>query len=148
MPGLPPSIRTVGSDNCELERQPDISQKENWGGSTKPQRLKVRQRKDQEYEEKEQEGQLGVILCGGAVTPIPPALQVLKPVIGVVQHSCLLAGLLSAQTHTHCVSILLGLLAVQIPSSWKNFHRPRPPGGVEHSPKQGVCTSCCLGKHQ
>ena len=42
------------------------------------------------------EAALGIILCGGAVAPVPPALQVLKAVVGVMQHSSLLTCLLSA----------------------------------------------------
>ena len=44
------------------------------------------------------EAALGIILCGGTVTPVPPALQVLKAVVGVVEHSCLLTCLLSVNT--------------------------------------------------
>ncbi len=42
------------------------------------------------------EAPLGVILCGSAVAPVSPAFQVLKAVVGVVQHGSLLTGLLSA----------------------------------------------------
>ncbi len=44
------------------------------------------------------EASLGVILCGSTVTPVSPALQVLKAVVGVMQHGCLLTCLLSAGT--------------------------------------------------
>ncbi len=44
------------------------------------------------------EAPLGIIFCGSAVTPVPSALQVLKAVVGVVQHGCLLTRLLSVGT--------------------------------------------------
>ncbi len=44
------------------------------------------------------EASLGVVLCGSAVTPVSPALQVLKAIVGVMQHGCLLTRLLSAGT--------------------------------------------------
>jgi hypothetical protein len=44
------------------------------------------------------EASLGVILCWCAVTPVSPALQVLKAVVGVMQHGCLLTCVLSAGT--------------------------------------------------
>lgn len=45
---------------------------------------------------RQNEASLGVVLCGCAVTPVSPALQVLKTVVGVVQHCCLLTCLFSA----------------------------------------------------
>ena len=49
---------------------------------------------------RQDEAALGVIFCGGAVTAVSPALQILKAVVGVVQHGCLLARLLSADIPT------------------------------------------------
>lgn len=54
------------------------------------------------------EAALGIILCGSTVAPVPPALQVLKAVVGVVQHCCLLTCLLSVNTSDHEPNTKLG----------------------------------------
>lgn len=46
------------------------------------------------------EAPLGIIFCRSTVTSVPTALQVLKTVVGVMQHSCLLTCLLSVDTFT------------------------------------------------
>ena len=44
------------------------------------------------------EAALGILLCGRAVTPVPPALQILKAIVGIMEHCCLVRCLFPAPT--------------------------------------------------